>query len=227
MTSLGALSPLDRMSLGSQAYHQIRHALMVGELRPGQILTYRGMAAQLNTSVTPVREALLQLLAENVLAFGPGRSITVPVHTQEKVLELRQIRLLTEVPAAESARLNVTDAAIAELEVLHGLMDGAAGPRERSRYTQRFHVRLYEAARMPTLLAIIETVWVTIGPLNYYVFERSRDWRQKMRSAQARIHPHVEVLAGLRQQDAARLRAALERDINESAQISLDSLRPA
>jgi DNA-binding GntR family transcriptional regulator len=109
MTSLGALSPLDRMSLGSQAYHQIRHALMVGELRPGQILTYRGMAAQLNTSVTPVREALLQLLAENVLAVGPGRSITVPVHTQEKVLELRQIRLLTEVPAAESARLNVTD----------------------------------------------------------------------------------------------------------------------
>jgi DNA-binding GntR family transcriptional regulator len=227
MTSLGALSPLDRMSLGSQAYHQIRHALMVGELRPGQILTYRGMAAQLNTSVTPVREALLQLLAENVLAVGPGRSITVPVHTQEKVLELRQIRLLTEVPAAESARLNVTDAAIAELEVLHGLMDGAAGPRERSRYNQRFHFRLYEAARMPTLLAIIETVWVTIGPLNYYVFERSRDWRQKMRSAQARIHPHVEVLAGLRQQDAARLRAALERDINESAQISLDSLRPA
>jgi DNA-binding GntR family transcriptional regulator len=227
MTSLGALSPLDRMSLGSQAYHQIRHALMVGELRPGQILTYRGMAAQLNTSVTPVREALLQLLAENVLAVGPGRSITVPVHTQEKVLELRQIRLLTEVPAAESARLNVTDAAIAELEVLHGLMDGAAGPRERSRYNQRFHFRLYEAARMPTLLAIIETVWVTIGPLNYYVFERSRDWRQKMRSAQARIHPHVEVLAGLRQQDAARLRAALERDISESAQISLDSLRPA
>jgi DNA-binding GntR family transcriptional regulator len=227
MTSLGALSPLDRMSLGSQAYHQIRHALMVGELRPGQILTYRGMAAQLNTSVTPVREALLQLLAENVLAVGPGRSITVPVHTQEKVLELRQIRLLTEVPAAESARLNVTDAAIAELEILHGLMDGAAGPRERSRYNQRFHFRLYEAARMPTLLAIIETVWVTIGPLNYYVFERSRDWRQKMRSAQARIHPHVEVLAGLRQQDAARLRAALERDISESAQISLDSLRPA
>jgi DNA-binding GntR family transcriptional regulator len=215
------------MSLGSQAYHQIRHALMVGELRPGQILTYRGMAAQLNTSVTPVREALLQLLAENVLAVGPGRSITVPVHTQEKVLELRQIRLLTVVPAAESARLNVTEAAIAELEVLHGLMDGAAGPRERSRYNPRFHFRLYEAARMPTLLAIIETVWVTIGPLNYYVFERSRDWRQKMRSAQARIHPHVEVLAGLRQQDAARLRAALERDISESAQISLDSLRPA
>ena len=57
MTSLGALAPLERMSLGSQAYHQIPHALMVGELRPGKTLTYRGMATQLNTSVTPVSEA--------------------------------------------------------------------------------------------------------------------------------------------------------------------------
>jgi DNA-binding GntR family transcriptional regulator len=229
MTSLGTLAPLERMSLGSQAYHQIRHALMVGELRPGQTLTYRGMAAQLNTSVTPVREALLQLLAENVLEVGPARSVTVPVHSEEKVLELRQIRLLTEVAAAETACTNITDAVIAELEILHGLMAGAEGPRERSRYNQRFHFRLYEAARMPTLLAIIETVWVTIGPLNYYVFERSKEffWRQKKRSGQERIHPHVEVLAGLRQQDAPRLRAAIERDINEAVQISLDALRSA
>jgi DNA-binding GntR family transcriptional regulator len=160
---------------------------------------------------------------------GPGRSITVPLHDEEKVLELRQIRLLTEVAAAETARRRITEAAIGELEVLHGLMAGAEGPRERSRYNQRFHFRLYEAARMPTLLAIIETVWVTIGPLNYYVFERSREFfrRQRQGAGEARVHPHVELLAGLREQDADRLRAAIERDINESAQISLDALRSA
>ncbi len=214
------------MSLGSQAYHQVRDALMVGELRPGQTLTFRGMAAQLNTSVTPVREALLQLLAENVLVVGPGRSITVPMHDEEKVLELRQIRLLTEVAAAETARTNITDSMIGELEVLHSLMTGAENPRDRSRYNQRFHFRLYEAARMPTLLAIIETVWVTIGPLNYYVFERGREfWRQKRPPGQERIHPHVEVIAGLREQDADRIREAIARDIDELAQVSLDSLR--
>ena len=112
---------------------------------------------------------------------------------------------------------------------LHGLMAGADTPRERSRYNQRFHFRLYEAASMPTLLAIIETVWVTIGPLNAYVFERSRDffWKQKQRSGQERVHPHIDVLAGLREQDAKRVRDAIERDINEAAQISLNVLRSA
>ncbi len=109
-------------------------------------------------------------------------------------------------------------------------MVGAENPRERSRYNQRFHFRLYEAARMPTLLAIIETVWVTIGPLNYYVFDRSKEffWRQRQTvrpGADPSSRRGCSPACASRTRD--RLREAIERDINEAAQISLDSLRSA
>ena len=61
-----------RNSLSEQAYQQIRKALMVGELKPGQKLNGRDIAVRLGTSLTPVREALLQMVAEGVPG-GAGR----------------------------------------------------------------------------------------------------------------------------------------------------------
>ena len=61
-----------RIVLGRQLYARLRDALMLGELRPGDRLTFRDVAARMSTSVTPVREALLQLVAEGVLHAEPG-----------------------------------------------------------------------------------------------------------------------------------------------------------
>jgi len=43
-----------RIVLGRQLYGKLRDALMLGELRPGDRLTFRDVAARMSTSVTPV-----------------------------------------------------------------------------------------------------------------------------------------------------------------------------
>ena len=55
-----AFEAVERSSLSRQAYNQLRKALMLGELQPGQKLSGREIALRLGTSLTPVREALLQ-----------------------------------------------------------------------------------------------------------------------------------------------------------------------
>src|SRR5258707_2827908 len=52
----------------SQVLREIRSAVVLGDLPPGARLTFRDVAQRLRASVTPVREALLQLVAERVLS---------------------------------------------------------------------------------------------------------------------------------------------------------------
>ncbi len=97
-----ALQHVEHVSLSTQVLREIRSAIVLGDLAPGARLTFRDVAQRLNASVTPVREALLQLVAERVLSVGPGRTITVPLLTRAEFLELRAIRMSLEGMAAEA-----------------------------------------------------------------------------------------------------------------------------
>jgi GntR family colanic acid and biofilm gene transcriptional regulator len=103
-----AFEAVERSSLSRQAYNQLRKALMVGELQPGQKLSGREIALRLGTSLTPVREALLQLVAEGVLELRTGHSVTVPLPTRAVYTELRDIRVQTEGLGAERAAALIT-----------------------------------------------------------------------------------------------------------------------
>ncbi len=92
-----------RHPLGRAAYERLRDALILGELRPGERLTFCDVAARFGARVIPVRKALLQLVAEGVMHAQPGRTVMVQRLTVRKFIELRDIRLLLEPHAAEVA----------------------------------------------------------------------------------------------------------------------------
>src|SRR5215204_1262843 len=60
-------------SLRDQALLQLRKAVVVGDLEPGSLHSEQTIAASLGLSRTPIREALLQLVAEGMVAFIPNR----------------------------------------------------------------------------------------------------------------------------------------------------------
>jgi hypothetical protein len=62
----GEVSPL---SVSQQAHAAIRNSSMRSWLKPGQGLVARQVADELGISVTPVRESLLRLVSEHVLAL--------------------------------------------------------------------------------------------------------------------------------------------------------------
>jgi GntR family colanic acid and biofilm gene transcriptional regulator len=71
-------------------------------------MSLRQLSESLGTSQTPVREALLQLLAERVLVTGEARSIQVPKLNQRSLIELREIRVALETLIARKAAPQVT-----------------------------------------------------------------------------------------------------------------------
>src|SRR5262249_51240011 len=116
---------------------------------------------------TPVREALRRLVAEGAFEMQPNRSVRVPPMTRVKVLELRDIRIAVEGLAAEKAAGNATRRDVAQLrrialEIATARSRGdSATDRQKLR---EFHFALYSIASQPTLMRLIEGLWLQTGP---------------------------------------------------------------
>lgn len=87
------------MSIREQVTEDIRTALLSGEFRPGATYTVRSLARQYGVSATPVREAILDLANEGLVAIRPNRGFTVAEQSAETVIGLVNVRRLLEIPA--------------------------------------------------------------------------------------------------------------------------------
>jgi DNA-binding GntR family transcriptional regulator len=205
------LGAMERSSLSRQAYQQIRKALMIGQLKPGQKLSGRELAAKLGTSLTPVREALLHLVAEGVLESRTGHSITVPTLTRADYLELRDIRVEIEGLGAARAAARANLEAISRLEELHGRLVEAKLERrfdDALRWNEAFHLALSRESDMPRLVRVVESLWTQSGPfLNFLYGDPETDARTKA------PHAHTLVIDALRKRDAEAARRAIADDI--------------
>lgn len=215
-----ALRQPPRQSLVSSIETQLRDALISGRLRPGERLNIRGLAQQLGTSPTPVREALIKLAAAGAVDAEPGQSFRVPVLTRAEYLEISSIRRAVEGLAAEQATPRIRDEQIARLaeiekQFLDAKREGNAG--EALHYNRQFRFALYEAAGMPVLLMIIEGLWLRIGPCFNYLYP------QPPIGAQSH-HNYDDVIAALRARNAVVVRDAIERAIEQGGQILLPHL---
>lgn len=75
-------APAETLSL--QVYHTIRDRIFRGEWLPGTRLTLRSLAADLGTSVQPVRDAIGKLTVERVLILRPNYSVQIPESPSRK-----------------------------------------------------------------------------------------------------------------------------------------------
>jgi DNA-binding GntR family transcriptional regulator len=213
------LRHIERTNLSAKVYASLRDALMVGDLKPGIRLSGRLMAEEFGVSQTPVREALLQLVAERALIFQPNHSVTVPPLTADQYAELRDIRVALEGQAARLAASHPDRAQIDALEQVHQRMMVAKRRRDvrtTLRLNLEFHFGLYRISGREELVAMIESLWMRTGPyLNLLYLDRTRD-----RS----LHEHEKVVAALRAGDGRGAEAAIARDINVNGEIILGVL---
>lgn len=219
---------VEHVSLANQVLREIRSAIVLGDLAPGARLTFRDVAQRLNASVTPVREALLQLVAERVLSVGPGRTITVPLLTRAEFLELRVVRLMLEGLAAEAAAKQPNGAVLAaELQDIHRLLDAAkrAGDARQATIQNRaFHFRLYSAAELPALLGMIENIWLRTGPYHRMIYGDPTKHIFDTPGRRTPLHFHRRIVEGLRTRKPTEVRRAIEADILSGDPIILPHL---
>lgn len=83
-------------------YHTLREAIISGRLKAAQQLSVPELARRLTVSRSPVREAVLQLVADGLAREQPRKGVVVVTIDLPDLLEIHEIREMTE---ALSARL--------------------------------------------------------------------------------------------------------------------------
>lgn len=205
------LHVVDRENLTTRVYDELRNALMEGRFRPKHRFKLRELAQSLGVSVTPVREALMQLVRERALEMKAARSIEVAQLTLAQYTELREIRYLLEGLAAEKAATLITAGEIRDLTRLHQQLRSAEKEgrwSEAVRVNWEFHHTICRAADMPELLSIIETIWLRNGPLLNMQYPHAPP-------TYPGLHQHINVIEGLKARDPTAVREAVRADIRE------------
>lgn len=98
-------------SLSTVIYEEMRRRIIRGDYPPGTRLRERDLAADLQVSRIPLREAIPQLQAEGFVTSLPRRGAIVTVLTMRDAYELFEVRLGVEVYANRLAAERVADGA--------------------------------------------------------------------------------------------------------------------
>ena len=206
---------LSRSTLNEEVYEQLKQALMSGKIAPGSTMTIRSLASSFGISVMPVREALRRLVAAHVLTLLPNRSVSLPVFTRERFNEITRIRTSLEGLAAEEGARHVTPKMLTHMAHLTGLMEArtAVSHADTLAWNREFHFTLYTASKMPTLVKMIESLWLQAGPLLHL--------QQRVFAAQK--HPvyvqHHRAIQAIKSGKPAQVREAIVGDIVDAAEI--------
>lgn len=198
-------------TLRDHATRELRQALMSGRFEPGQRISIRGLAEQLGTSMTPVREAVARLAAERAIVAEPNRWMRIPLLTAEELRELRDIRVALEGLATERAAAHVTPALIEELQSREAdivALRPTGDAKAMIPAIGRLHFTIYRASRMPALVQLIEGLWLRSGPYNNLLF---RGYTQQERGSL-----RAATLRALARADASSARRSMEADVGNA-----------
>ncbi|MDG4864320.1 GntR family transcriptional regulator, partial [Streptomyces sp. T-3] len=111
-----------RGSLRDRAYETLRRRIIEAQLQPGQRLVERDLAAELEVSRIPLREALRRLEADGLVLLVPHRGALVAPFTPTDVRDLFDVRESLE---SLAARLAAERADAEGLERLRVRLDAA------------------------------------------------------------------------------------------------------
>jgi DNA-binding GntR family transcriptional regulator len=196
-------------TLHDRAYRRLKAALRTSVFPPGHKVTIRGCAEALGMSATPIRAAINRLVAEGALEMPSSRTVRVPIPTIARLAEITRLRLLTEPLAAAEATPLCGEDVIRKLERHQIEMAASAAGGDYKTYlalNEAFHFTLYEAAGMPVLCRLIETLWQQIGPYLYLLEPSMRG-----------IEFHADALRAIRKGNPQATAEAIRADIQRAA----------
>ncbi len=199
-----------------RVYRALRTRIMHGEMAPGEALTLRGIGREFGVSMTPAREAARRLVAEGALTLSASGRVATPQLSPDRIEELAALRALLETELASRALPRAHLALIERLETINGSIAAAIAKQDAVDYIRRnleFHRTLYLRAQAPAMLALVETVWLQLGPTMRELYGRLQ------RTGQPRNHRMI--LAALRAGDEPGLRLAVRTDVTQGLRMML------
>lgn len=133
---------LQTKSLSEQVYEHLTNRIIDGSLEYGQTLNIKEIAAGLNVSAMPVREAIKRLEFEGVVAIHPRSRCVLRMPTRESILAAVDMRQTIESYCIEAILHAQTLPSLRGLEQLLEQMESVVGSKTGERERLRRYIDL-------------------------------------------------------------------------------------
>ncbi|MGR7024881.1 GntR family transcriptional regulator [Geodermatophilus sp. URMC 62] len=146
------------MSLREQAREAVRTQILLGEIEPGRVESVINVAAALGVSITPVREAIMDLANLGMVEVIRNRGFRVPVLSDHDLDEIFRLRTMVEVPAMAEVAQVVDKAILPRFRQLAEQVTDAARDGDLSAFLEldrQFHLGLLELLGNQRLVALV------------------------------------------------------------------------
>lgn len=97
------MSSVVRATLADQAYRDLRSRILRGDLAGGQRLLPEELASELDISPTPVKEALVRLEADGLVATSTRKGVVVRRLDEQALVDIYDARIMIELDALDRA----------------------------------------------------------------------------------------------------------------------------
>ena len=207
-------------TVAARIYGAIKEQIIDGRYPPGARITEQNVAAQFQTSRTPVREAMRQLVADGFALFKPNSGTVVRQWSPDEVRQIFELRVFIESEIAGHAAARITDDEIAELARIQdaieagGIDNGAANTARIGPLNRDFHRIISQASRNERLVSMLASAIEV--PIVQQTFRRY----SPQRLARSFSH-HRELIDALSAHDSAWAKAVMSSHIHSAKQTLL------
>ncbi len=196
-------------AMSRQVHRHLREEILRGRIPAGQQLVEAELAKALGTSRTPVREAILLLQAEGLVAPLSSGGVAVK-DLREELEDIFGVREALEVYAAGIAATRITPEEIERLEAICEETDAlpTRAVERRARLNRDFHETLVGASGNGRLLRIL-------GECHEYFVIASRLYDAE--TVRRSCLEHREILQALRARDPERTAELIRGHLRRAA----------
>jgi len=216
--SIKGLKPVQMVPAHEIVYQGLLEAIVSGSITPGERLIPERIAAQMNVSRMPVREAMQRLRAAGFISARARGKMVANKLSRENLEEIQHIRLMLESEAAAKAALMRPDSVMRKLYDVQNAYKRyitAYNHDESVKLNKEFHMTIYAQAEMPILSGIIETLLDRISPY-LHIELKGVEPTDNDDHIKETTNNHREILRGLQERDPNKVTYWLTKDHKET-----------
>jgi DNA-binding GntR family transcriptional regulator len=196
-----------RGTLATSIALQLKHAILAGELLPGDRLSEQSIAERFGVSPTPVREAVRLLTADGLVEYLDRKGVRVISLTEAEIVQAFAVRGALEREALREAVPVMTDAQRERLFDLARRTDEARGqlPAILFEIDRDFHAYFVECAGNPWLSEFSSRMGNVLTVARLHLFAAP--------DIDSVLAEHVAIAQGVLKRDAVAAVTALDRHV--------------
>jgi DNA-binding GntR family transcriptional regulator len=212
----GGMPRTRRRSMSAEVVDHIRSSIFNGTLKPNQRVPQDAIAAELGVSRVPVREALISLEQNGLVASEPHRGVfVVPIRAEDVDDHYRMYGMIQGLAAARAVN-RITEPVLERLESLHREMCSSEDPVRLRELNFEFHALINKTGGSTRVRSVLRHLSHNLPRELYYLSPGA--------SPEANVG-HARILEALRNRDEAAADAANQQHVRQEGEVVVSALR--